>query len=78
MVVLRLLRDGVAEEDDWGWVRFDGLITGAGGGLELRDGQDPAVYHTYEAANTPETVQFIGGDGLKETDFTNVTVLFTS
>ena len=28
---------GVAQENDWGWVRFDGLITGAGGGLALRD-----------------------------------------
>ena len=65
---------GVAEENDWGWVRFDGLITGAGGGLELRDGQDPAVT-TSDATgdDTPTTVQFIGGDGLKATDFTNVT-----
>ena len=67
--------DGVAEEDDWGWKRLSSSMTELGGGLALRDETSPtpiSTSDTYEAANTPETVQFIGGNGLSETEFTNV------
>lgn len=66
---------GVAEENDWGWVRFETVLGDeVGGGLEIRDGQDPVVT-TSDATgeNIPDTVQFIGGEGLKATEFTNVT-----
>ena len=59
---------GVAEENDWGWVRFETVLgDGVGGGLEIRDNQDPAVT-TSDATgenDTLTTVQFIGGEGLK-------------
>ena len=44
-----------------------------GGGLALRDSQDtPTTTSDATAPNVPEVVQFIGGDGLKKTEFTNV------
>lgn len=66
--------DGVAAADDWGWKRLGGAITTTGGGIAIRDQSDPVVTTSddYAEADTPETVQFIGGNGLANTDFTNI------